>query len=309
MSRASWYNHQHFRTFYLIARYGGISASLKYFGYGVQQPAISEQMLKLEEVLRVRLFERQPFRLLPAGRMLYDYIRPYHDGLAEVLGRIAATDGAPSLRVAAADVVLAEFLPAIVDRLLAESPGLRIEFSGGTVADRIDRLRHGETDFVIAATGRPPAGLASRRLLRLPLVLAVGRSASLPADPRRWPQPLPRLVVPADPPEIAEVFEAGLAAWNLRWESKLAVPTVEHAGWFARSGAVGLTLDLPTFTRKHGLRALRVPEAISPPVEVFALWREPATEPVRKFLAAVEIAAAALTRRRRGAGSGEAVKR
>ena len=49
--------------------------------YGVQQPAVSAQVARLEADLAVRLFEiRRPSRLTPVGKTLYDFIAPFFAG-------------------------------------------------------------------------------------------------------------------------------------------------------------------------------------------------------------------------------------
>ena len=53
--------------FYYVTRHGGISRAVRHMPYGIQQPAISSQLLQLEQNLGVKLFERQPFRLTAAG--------------------------------------------------------------------------------------------------------------------------------------------------------------------------------------------------------------------------------------------------
>jgi len=62
--------------FYHVARCRGIAEAARRMPYGIQQPAISEQILLLEEELGVKLFERRPFRLTTHGRYLYEAARP-----------------------------------------------------------------------------------------------------------------------------------------------------------------------------------------------------------------------------------------
>ena len=52
--------------------------------YGIQQPAVSGQVLALEEFLHTRLFAiRRPFALTPAGRRLAEFITPFFENLAK----------------------------------------------------------------------------------------------------------------------------------------------------------------------------------------------------------------------------------
>ena len=60
-------NIHHLELFYYVARFGGISEAVRNIPYGIQQPAVSGQILQLEEFLGVTLFQRRPFELTPAG--------------------------------------------------------------------------------------------------------------------------------------------------------------------------------------------------------------------------------------------------
>jgi DNA-binding transcriptional LysR family regulator len=73
-------NVHHLELFYYVARCEGIVAACRQIPYGIQQPAVSAQVARLEEDLGARLFERRPFRLTPAGKALYDFIAPFFGG-------------------------------------------------------------------------------------------------------------------------------------------------------------------------------------------------------------------------------------
>src|SRR3954469_18353805 len=69
-------NVHHLELFYYVARHGGISAAVRHIPYGIQQPAVSGQMRALEESAGVKLFERSPFKLTPAGERLFAHVQP-----------------------------------------------------------------------------------------------------------------------------------------------------------------------------------------------------------------------------------------
>ena len=60
-------NIHHLELFYFVAKHGGIAAAVRNIPYGIQQPAVSGQIAKLEESLGTKLFQRRPFTLSPAG--------------------------------------------------------------------------------------------------------------------------------------------------------------------------------------------------------------------------------------------------
>jgi DNA-binding transcriptional LysR family regulator len=51
-------NIHHLELFYFVAKHGGIAAAVRNIPYGIQQPAVSGQIAKLEESLGTKLFQR-----------------------------------------------------------------------------------------------------------------------------------------------------------------------------------------------------------------------------------------------------------
>src|SRR5512140_1404162 len=78
---ANGMNIHHLELFYYVARHGGISEAVRHMPYGIQQPAVSDQVIQLEESLGAALFHRRPFSLTPAGSELFESIKPFFDNL------------------------------------------------------------------------------------------------------------------------------------------------------------------------------------------------------------------------------------
>src|SRR5438094_6303462 len=72
-------NIHHLELFYYVARHGGISEAVRNIPYGIQQPAVSAQIIQLEESLGVTLFRRRPFSLTGPGDKLFRVIQPLLD--------------------------------------------------------------------------------------------------------------------------------------------------------------------------------------------------------------------------------------
>src|ERR1700754_1874357 len=117
-------NVHHLELFYYVAKHGGISAAVRKIPYGIQQPAISGQMTKLGKELGVRLFERSPFRLTAAGKLIYKHDQPFLDGL-DALAENLVEVGGPELLIGGAEIVLLDHLPGVVARLKAKFPNLK----------------------------------------------------------------------------------------------------------------------------------------------------------------------------------------
>ena len=81
-------NLHHLELFYYTAKAKGISNAVKIIPYGIRQPAISQQLMKLEEEAGTRLFERKPFALTPAGERLYRFLSRFFDNIESELAML-----------------------------------------------------------------------------------------------------------------------------------------------------------------------------------------------------------------------------
>src|SRR5512145_349213 len=117
-------NIHHLELFYYVAKHGGISEAVRNIPYGIQQPAMSGQIIQLEEFLGVALFQRRPFALTPAGQELYDFIKPFFSNLQPVADKLRGGT-AHHIRVGASEVVLRDHLPDVLDSLRKKFPSLK----------------------------------------------------------------------------------------------------------------------------------------------------------------------------------------
>ena len=116
-------NIHHLELFYFVAKHGGIAAAVRNIPYGIQQPAVSGQIAKLEESLGTKLFHRRPFALSPIGAELFEFIRPFFENIDVVAGRVRQ-NSSPQLRIAAPEIVLHDYLPQILQRASGTFPGV-----------------------------------------------------------------------------------------------------------------------------------------------------------------------------------------
>ena len=95
-------NVHHLELFYYVAKHGGISEAVRNMPYGIQQPAISGQVIQLEEFLGVTLFQRRPFALTGPGQELYDFIKPFFSNLTPMAEKLRG-GVSQHLRIAASE--------------------------------------------------------------------------------------------------------------------------------------------------------------------------------------------------------------
>lgn len=167
--------------FHHVAAHGGFSRAAAALPYPITEPAIHQQVRKLERALGVALLVRGPGRrmmLTPAGRALHEFVAPYFEGLPAALRAVAG--GECGLLVVGCEPLYAETLcaPAFV-AVRRRAPGARFQLVEGDVAEIADGLRRGALDAGIASRAPVPEGLVFEELGRLGLELLVPRGHPL----------------------------------------------------------------------------------------------------------------------------------
>src|SRR5438876_6944066 len=111
----------HLELFYYVARYGSISEAVRNIPYGIQQPAVSAQILQLEESLGVTLFRRRPFSLTSPGEKLFRFIQPFFEGLEPLADELRG-GAAQQLRFGASGPILRDPLPELAQYVRRKLP-------------------------------------------------------------------------------------------------------------------------------------------------------------------------------------------
>ena len=143
----------------------------------VAQPAISEQIRKLEAELGVQVFDRSPrgVALTEAGSALLEEARRMLE-LAERAQRAARTAhdrAAARLRIAYLPESLPAAVPRALRRLAVHAPNVEVTLETGPALKLIDAVRERRADAVITALPAPVEGLRTTPLGDEHLVAAV----------------------------------------------------------------------------------------------------------------------------------------
>lgn len=267
-------NVHHLELFYYVARHRGISAAVRHIPYGIQQPAVSGQMLALEEYVGTKLFERSPFRLTPAGERLFAHLQPFIEDLENVLASLRGPDE-PELRVGGAEVVLRDHLSVVTQRLRPQFPRMRLRLRAGFQKEVEDLLRNGEIDLAITPIGpRPPARLRQLPLVRIPLVLAVHRSSPLRDaaalfERKKITEPL---IGQPGSTAIMAGFQRDLKRRGIVWRQTVEATSLELVTRYVANGeGHGVNIALPSVIKHRDVRALPL-EGFTP-MTLGILWR------------------------------------
>ena len=267
-------NVHHLELFYYVARYGGISSAVRHMPYGIQQPAVSAQILRLENDLGVKLFERQPFRLTEAGEELQEFVEPFFSNMDEVARRLK-NGASPQLRVGASEVVLRSHFPAVLERLRHSHPRVRLGLRSGFDTDLLAWLREGQVDLVFTPlAGKPPAQAQCFSLLRLPLVLLVPKSWKIRDAAELWAKKRPEQTLISMPARegVTVVFQRGLRRRGVDWPVTIEASSIDLITQYVAAGrGAGVSLALAELIEHPKVRVLPLPDFEM--LDIVALWR------------------------------------
>jgi DNA-binding transcriptional LysR family regulator len=279
-------NPHHLELFYYVALHRGISRAVRHIPYGIQQPAVSGQILQLEQQLGTKLFARTPFALTPAGEALFAHVRPFFAGLDALEARLHA-GLAPKLRLGAAEPILRDHLPVILRELRRTHPALQLQLRSGYQSQLETWLLEREIDIAVTAIdSRPPASLRRLSLAQIPLVLLVPRQSPLRSAEELWRRPAltDPLICPAASETISRHFQRGLARHRRAWTPAIVASSMETVARFVAEG-YGLGVSVAGVTTHRGVRAL--PLRGFPLLEIAALWVGQPVTPVSDALTAL----------------------
>lgn len=151
----------------------------------VSQPTLSAQVKELEEVLGVRIFERDRRRVLvtPAGEAVVARARAVLREVDDLLATVAAYDDpfTGTLRVGVIPTVAPYLLPDVTPALAARWPRLRLAFREEKTEDVLHHLREGSLDCALLALvdDVEAPDLAYAAILDDPFVVALPRDHRL----------------------------------------------------------------------------------------------------------------------------------
>jgi DNA-binding transcriptional LysR family regulator len=278
-------NLHHLELFYYVAKAGGISRACAVIPYGVQQPAVSAQVLKLERELGLSLFQRKPFRLTPAGERLFAEVAPFFEKVGNLRPTLRG-EFAQQLRLVALGELLKDHMPDLLHALRRQFPALKARLYERNQAEAIALLDQGEADLAVTVREASlPGRFAARDLIRLPMVLLVPPAfARVRRAEEFWSGKVKAPLVALPGNEIlARDFTAELTRRGAAWPTAIEANGVELVARYVAHGmGIGLSVRVPEARLPKGVRML--PLIDFPAIVVAAFWRDPLPEPGRTFL-------------------------
>ena len=157
---------QRLEGFYWVARCEGYARAARAFPYPITQPGVHQQVKRLEAELGVRLFERvgkDRVVLTPQGRVLYDAVAPFYEGLPALERALRAGDVGGRLRIHASGHVLRHLLPPWLRRLRTQRPDIEVSLFEAKVP-AVPLVRSGEADLLVDYLPEVPPDLDVRQV-------------------------------------------------------------------------------------------------------------------------------------------------
>lgn len=167
MSLPDW---QLLRTFLAALDAGSLAGAAR--ALDLTQPTAGRHIEALEAELGGELFMRSPRGLTPTALALD--LQPYAERVAstvEAMVRAAGTSRTEvrgRVRISASEVMGVEILPPILERLMAEHPGLELELS---LSNQVEDLLQRDADIAVRMVRPEQASLVVKRLGTIPLGL------------------------------------------------------------------------------------------------------------------------------------------
>lgn len=278
-------NIHHLELFYYVAKHQGVSAAARHIPYGIQQPAISAQIIQLEDSLGVTLFQRRPFELTEHGRELYAFISPFFSGLPKLAESLRGGNEV-RLRVGAPAAIQYCYLPRLLKALRRRFARLEFSLVTGWQSEFEARLLAGDMDLAVTSMfGKPATGLRHQELLSLPMALLVPEKSRIKGADDFWKQDRidePLICVEAVD-ALCRCFQHELQKRKIEWYPALELAALDLVAEYVAQGfGTGLVIDQPDARPPSGTRRLRLTDF--PPLTYVAMWQGKPTPLIETFL-------------------------
>lgn len=166
-------NLHHLQLFYYVAKAKGISGAVKIIPYGIQQPAISQQMAQLEKEIGSELFRRRPFELTPAGERLYTFLARFFDNIENEMAMVKDSSGI-RIRFGCPAFISSNYFPEFMSVILKKYPQIRPQITELNGYESYNELVNRQIDVSLSFGNLPHSKTATvKNILTLPMSVIV----------------------------------------------------------------------------------------------------------------------------------------
>lgn len=150
-------NLDYYKVFYYVVKNSGITQAAKELS--VSQPAVSQVIRQLEQILGVPLFTRvgKGIRLTTEGEVLFSYVEQGYEQIEQGVKRLESMKNmeAGEIHIGASDMTLRFFLLQYLELFHEKYPGIKVSVTNAPTPDTLSSLEAGTIDFAVVSTPFP----------------------------------------------------------------------------------------------------------------------------------------------------------
>lgn len=168
---------EYYKIFYYVAISGSFTKAAEELC--ISQPAVSQSIRLLEEILGSKLFTRVPkgVRLTPEGEVLFSYIKRGYEYicLGEKQFRKMLDLEYGEIRIGASDMTLRFYLLPYLERFYERYPGIKVSVTNAPTPDTLLLLYDGKIDFgVVSEPFQAKPGIQYLRVKKIGDIFVAG---------------------------------------------------------------------------------------------------------------------------------------
>jgi DNA-binding transcriptional LysR family regulator len=253
-------NIHHLELFYHVATHRGIGLAVRHMPYGIQQPAVSSQLIQLEKDLNTVLFQRRPFALTNEGEELYQFVAPFFGNLTQT-GKRLRGNAEPLLRLASTPTIIRNHLPPPLKELRKTFKGFKLAIREIEPNQAEPLLRNREIDVAISFWERQPVGgIKFQKLGNFSMALLVPDTSPFKSAEHLLREALetsPGLISLSGETSLTKTFQQELGRRKLAWKQSIEVNSLDLIQTYVLDGfGYGLSIHIPGVSLPHGVRML-----------------------------------------------------
>lgn len=260
------------RAFIAVAETGSFTAAAEVVARS--QSAVSQKIIRLEEILGMRVFERtsRTLTLTPDGERLLLGARKLMVQVDSFMREIKAPAAVDRLRLGISENLVLTQLPKLLSRFSTLYPDVQLELTTGLSHDLLADHEAGQLDVVIAKRKISPGVRRGRVIWREPLVWIAAQDFEIEA-----PRPL-RLVMMRPPCAYRAIMIEAMASVRREWTCACLASNLMGVQ-AAVAGGLGITA-LGTSFLQEGMRIVEACAKLPtlPSTEVAVIGDEPRTQ-------------------------------
>lgn len=147
-------NLEYYKVFYYVAGSGSLTAAAETLA--ISQPAVSQSVRLLENLLDTKLFVRAPrgVRLTKEGELLYNYVAKGYEQfeLGEKKLKQMLNLELGEIHIGASDMTLQYYLLPFLECFHEKYPGIRVAVTNAPTPETLQNLQAGRLDFGVVST-------------------------------------------------------------------------------------------------------------------------------------------------------------